>query len=73
VAFRPTGWSKSTSISHNSSHTITIISVPYSEHSSFNELRTFINDVRLRNQGDAVEFIPTVKTSNQNFETLLAT
>lgn len=53
LAFRPTGWSfksgsesQAPTPSHNKSRTVAVYAVPYSEHSSFAELRQCVQDWR---------------------------
>lgn len=65
VAFRPTGWTFSESVGNqldlikpNSKGNIQIYGVPYSEHSSFTELRDFVQFLRPN------KIIPTVNIAN---------
>jgi DNA cross-link repair 1A protein len=65
VAFVPTGWemrqkSKTFDGVHTRSHgNITIYGVPYSEHSSFTELRRFVQFLK------PVQIIPTVNAADR--------
>ncbi|XP_023722946.1 uncharacterized protein LOC111872895 isoform X2 [Cryptotermes secundus] len=59
VAFRPTGWetrckNKTSDVNVTSNGNITIYGIPYSEHSSFTELRRFVQFLK------PAEIIPTV-------------
>eukprot|EP00698_Gefionella_okellyi_P001425 TRINITY_DN11384_c0_g1_i1.p1 TRINITY_DN11384_c0_g1~~TRINITY_DN11384_c0_g1_i1.p1 ORF type:complete len:656 (-),score=142.60 TRINITY_DN11384_c0_g1_i1:19-1947(-) len=56
VAFQPTGWSQ-TRVTKRTRGAMTVVSVPYSEHSSFSELKEFMDWMK------PGFIIPTVNTS----------
>ncbi len=70
IAFKPTGWTFSKYRKSNFdikslqpiyvNAKITIIPIPYSEHSSFDELADFVFNI------DCEKIIPTVNTRNDN-------
>eukprot|EP00924_Labyrinthula_sp_SR-Ha-C_P010643 maker-scaffold_49-snap-gene-0.1-mRNA-1 protein AED:0.00 eAED:0.00 QI:45/1/1/1/1/1/2/172/520 len=56
IAVRPTGWAKVPKVTHHpKNQNITLISIPYSEHSSFRELQLFLSDLK-KESG----FVPTL-------------
>lgn len=57
VGFRPTGWAKQALVTYGKA--IRVWSIPYSEHSSFNELREFVSWLHPGN------IIPTVNCNSQ--------
>lgn len=69
VGIRATGWAKNPHVQHHSSSTATLLSVPYSEHSSFSELKCFYQDICKR-QTNTPKIIPTVKTSDAKLKML---
>jgi len=61
VAFSPTGWTGNYPYRKEYSPHLTIHRVPYSEHSTFSELRTFVSLLANRPFAHALEkIIPTV-------------
>lgn len=59
IAFRPTGWAFSKGSSITTKGNVQVHSVPYSEHSSFSELKAFVKAVKPK------KLIPTVNCSTQ--------
>ncbi|GBG32778.1 DNA cross-link repair 1A protein [Hondaea fermentalgiana] len=62
VALRPTGHAKRVHEAVSRDERVRIISVPYSEHSSFDELGHFIADAKAVTRGQALSFVPTVQS-----------
>ena len=66
LGIKPTGWTHSRGEGHKSSLAnlrivtkgqLSLLEVPYSEHSSYSELRRFINFLRI---GEVGQIVPTV-------------
>lgn len=64
IGVKATGWVKLPSVKHHPSNRATLVSVPYSEHSSFNELKQLMTDLKAK-QRQLPELIPTVKTAEK--------
>lgn len=63
IAFRPTGWTHQAGslnqIQPKTVGPVTLYGIPYSEHSSFNELRTFVESIT------AKRILPTVNLASK--------
>jgi len=67
IAFRPTGWAMKPETVESRDKRIQIVSVPYSEHSSYNELLDFVQSIK--RLGNNPRYVATVSTSH--LQTLL--